>query len=448
MSKAVFLDTNIYLHYQPFDQINWLETLGTSAVTIVVPPVTVRELNKHKELHPHPRVKERAGMVLKRLSSLFEPSFQTHLRDGIEVWLEDRDPVIDFAAFQLNPEIQDDNLIASIIMFHNEKPATDVILVTSDGGLILTTKAGRQGIHVVRLLDNLKLPEEPDPNQKRIRKLEQELREIKLKIPKLSLIFENGEQHIKFVLSQQVDLAQEELESQLDEIKRRYPKIEKRSEQSRNLPEHLASIVDEAANLSALVGNVVPPEEIDKYNTNLDKFYRFYGEYLRESAEYRNLQDRTVKLMIFVANNGTAPAEDVDVFMHFPDGFLLMNKRDFPEPTEPPKPPEKLRTQIQKLMESFSKPLISVPSLHPHISAQIRPPSNVSVINIKRTSSYDVDFHVQRIKHKLQEPADEPLYVVFQSFEGAQSFQIDYRILAANIPNELTGQLHVIIEKN
>jgi hypothetical protein len=72
MSKVAFLDTNIYLHYQLFDQIKWPEVLKASEVTIVIPPITLRELNRQKELNTRSRVKQRAGLVQNKLSSLFE----------------------------------------------------------------------------------------------------------------------------------------------------------------------------------------------------------------------------------------------------------------------------------------------------------------------------------------------------------------------------------------
>jgi hypothetical protein len=71
---------------------------------------------------------------------------------------------------------------------------------------------------------------------------------------------------------------------------------------------------------------------------------------------------------------------------------------------------------------------------------------NASPPTIRKTGSYEVEFYVERIKHKLQQESD-PLYILFESFEAAQSFKIDYRLLAANIPEEVTGQLHVVIEK-
>ena len=130
--KTIFLDTNIFLHYEPFDQIKWLEIVQAESATILIPPVTIRELNKHKDYHSQPRVRNRAGEVLKRLLALFESPAGTSLRDNINIVFEDRDPVIDFAAHQLSPDIQDDHLIASILMYQNEAAGTETVLVTSD----------------------------------------------------------------------------------------------------------------------------------------------------------------------------------------------------------------------------------------------------------------------------------------------------------------------------
>ncbi len=442
MDKTVFLDTNIYLHYRLFDQVNWLEILKASEVMIVIPPVTVRELNKHKELHPRQRVKERAATVLKKLLSLFGSDCQANIRDGVEMRLEDREPMVNFAEFQLDQDVQDDQLIASIIMFRNERREAEVILVTSDAGLTLITKAKRQGIPTVTMPDNLKLAEKPDPNQIRIRELEQTVRALELKIPQISLVFGDGSQHATFVLPHPTELTPEEIASKQKLLEQQYPKMEQESKQTNVLPRHLAS-----ARLNASMGNTLLPEDIRKYNTELDEFYRAYSEYLPRNLWYENLGHRTIKLLIFAANDGTAPAEDVDVFLHFPDGFKLTDERGFPNVPETPEPPAKPRTQMQRLLESLSGGLVSMPPLMTRIPDTVLPPQNVSAPNIRNTGSYDVDYHIQRLKHKLQEPAD-PLYVIFESFKNARSFHIDYRLLAANVPNEVTGQLHIIIEKD
>jgi hypothetical protein len=325
MPKIVFLDTNIYLHYQDINQIDWPKVLQTDAVTIVIPPVTIRELNKHKDSHSRPRIKKRAGVTLKRLSTLFESGVKAQIRDGVEVQFEDRDPLIDFGAHQLSREVQDDHLIASIVICRSEKPREDITLVTSDAGLTLLAKANRLGISATKLHDSLKLPAEPDPDQERIRELEQELRELKLKIPQLSVTFEDGSQRATFTLPRPTELAPEERERKLDEIKHRYPKLDPKPEESPKQTENPDKAKAALAKLMAdrLASNTVSSEDVVKYNDELDKFYHSYTEYLQQQVRFQNLKHRTIRLAICLANDGTAPAEDIDVFMHFPDGFVL-----------------------------------------------------------------------------------------------------------------------------
>ena len=46
--KYLFLDTNVYLHYIDFEQIDWKKLID-SDFTIVVPPIVIREIDKHKD---------------------------------------------------------------------------------------------------------------------------------------------------------------------------------------------------------------------------------------------------------------------------------------------------------------------------------------------------------------------------------------------------------------
>jgi hypothetical protein len=57
-----------------------------------------------------------------------------------------------------------------------------------------------------------------------------------------------------------------------------------------------------------------------------------------------------------------------------------------------------------------------------------------------------MSYEVQRLKQHMNEPC-EPLYVVFDSFEDASSFGIDYRINAADLPDEVTGTHHVVVAR-
>lgn len=75
--------------------------------------------------------------------------------------------------------------------------------------------------------------------------------------------------------------------------------------------------------------NLIPKEEIERYNNEVDKFIPAYTKFISRNLEFENLKRRTFKLDIALANDGTSPAEDIDIYMHFPDGFQLLKKTSF-----------------------------------------------------------------------------------------------------------------------
>lgn len=445
MPKTIFLDTGTFIHYQYFDQIDWREVVQADTVTILIPPITIRELNKLKDSHPRSKIRARAATAQKKLSALFADSSETQLRDGVVAQLEDRDSLIDFQAYHLSREIQDDHLIASIIMCRDEQPDAEIVLVTSDAGLTLMAKARRHKIDTIKLPDNFKIAEELDPEQEKILALEKEIRELKLKVPVLSLAFEDCSQRAKFLLPQPVPLTPEEVQRNVDAIKQQYPKkqTEPKSTDKRSKSELTLGEISAMTDLAGIFDSI-SPADITRYNTELDKFYASYVKYLTKQQVFENLMCRTIKLEIFLVNDGTAPAEDIDIFMDFPDGFILRDEGDFPEPPYAPKPPDPPRTMLDSWRISTEVPYLGSLLSHPNPVPPTSP--NVSSPNIRRTNRYEVNISVRRVKHKLQAPFD-PVYVTFDSLETASSFHVDYEILAANIPDKTPGQLHIIVEK-
>lgn len=446
MKKIIYLDTNIFLHYQPFDQINWLEIVKADSATIVIPPITIRELNKHKDTNPRASIKKRAGESLKRLSGLLDLGANAKIIKEIVVFFEDRDSTIDFAVHQLNFNIQDDQLIASILLNKQETPTAQIVLVTSDLGLALVAKSGRQGISTVKMPDNFRIADEPDPYESKVKQLELQLRELNSRIPNLSLVYENGEQHAKINLPRPISLSQSEIEEKITEIKNKFPILNKEDLQNKS---RLLNKVFEFSSLVSdrLLMNLIPPEEIDRYNEEVENYIPVYKNFIISNLEFENLKRRTFRLDITLTNDGTTPAEDIDIYLHFPDGFQLLEEDELPNPPEPPKPPVEPRTDMERLVNSVRFNQVIPSSLHfnPNISLPGLP-SNVSNPNIKRVNSYEVDIHVQKIKHNLQESLD-PMFVIFDKFESANSFAIEYFIHAANIPHKVTGKLHIIVEK-
>lgn len=446
MHKTIYLDTNIFLHYQPFNQVNWLEIVKAESATIVIPPITVRELNRHKDLHPRPQIKKRAGETIKRLSGLLDVGITTKITEEVFVTFEDRDPIIDYAAHQLNFNVQDDQLIASILVNRLEAPSEHIVLVTSDLGLALVTKAGRQGISTQKMPENLRIADEPDPNESKVKQLEQQIREMNSRVPNLSLVYEDGEQHTTIKLPFPLSIEQSEVEKNIDALKSKFPKRKKKEVKDlSDLPKNAierASIVGAAS-----IRSMIPQEEFERYNNEVEQYIPAYRNFIASKLEFENQQRRMVKLDIALANDGTAPAEDIDIYMHFPDGFQLLEEGELPSPPQPPDSPVEPMTEIQRMSNSMNH-RFQIPTSMLFNPSDISPslPSNVSSPVIKRVNSYDVHVHVQKIKHNLQEFLD-PLFVIFDKYESANSFAIDYSILAANLPHEVTGNLHIVIQR-
>ncbi len=192
----------------------------------------------------------------------------------------------------------------------------------------------------------------------------------------------------------------------------------------------------------------IPPAAYDLYNQRLDRFLGDYPNYLEQLQDYLNRARRTIDLSIWVLNQGNCPAKDIDIFMHFPDGFEVLRESELPKKPEPPTPPDKPKS----LAESLSTATL-IPNLRlfnstvglPNLNLPL-PSANVQLLSIKRTKSYEVKLHVSETKHNFLTGLD-PMYAVSDSHEHARSFSVEYKIYCGNAPERQSGKIHVIVER-
>lgn len=448
MKKGLFLDTNVFLHYQDFDNINWTKEVGSEVIAIIVPPIIIKELQKQKEFHPRTEIKKRAGNILRKLATYFESGANNQLKSGVEIHLEDRDPINYFSSNQLNPSSGDDNLIASMIMFGAEHPEITPILITSDDGLLLLSKARKFGIKSFVLPDNLRLPDSPNPEQVKIKQLENEISGLKNRIPVLSLAFEDGRQSNCISIRQPIELTAQMVEDGLGDIRAKFPKISATNELVRNR-QNMETVIGRMIDISKLFPTAyVTDEQISEYNTKLEKYYAEYADYLVRRNELANLARRAFELGIYLKNEGTAPAEDIDILMTFPVGAILVNYKElviFPRKPIPPQKPEPQAKTMNDWIKNLSNTYDRYPFI-PDISGPIPLLGNVSNFKIQKDGDYKLSIHVQRVKHGLAEKL-RPLYFAFGKYEEASSFQINYQLLAANAPRKICGKLNIIVKK-
>lgn len=220
--KYAFPDTNIFLHFQFFPEIDWLEVLDAKSVTLVIPPIIPRELDKHKYSHSSERIKDRATKVTKKFFELLRS--KNNVRPKVDIDFQRVEPQTEFENNNLSKDSQDDHLIASILRFQNEI-GNKGILVTND--FTLTVKAHQLDIEVAELPEKYQIKSEVSPDKKKIAELESELAQLKVKLPKLQLISENGGKEIVAQHISNETFTIEDVENEIKLIKSKYPKITK-----------------------------------------------------------------------------------------------------------------------------------------------------------------------------------------------------------------------------
>lgn len=428
---SVFVDTMLFLHFKPIEEIDWLRLLSVKNVEIVISPIVLRELEIKKSLHEKKRIRDRASAALKKMAVYLDSPTPVTIRDGVRLSFRATDPQIDFPSHRLNDKISDDWLLATVLEFQAEQPDVLAVLLTNDVGL--RVKASGRNLRCVALPEEYALPIDADPEQVKIQKLERELVGYRNAVPKLRLEFEDGKTYLPVRLFPMQPIREDEILEKIEGLKAKHPKVSK--------PERpTASDI-----MMKALGGVV---DYDRYNARVDLFYGSYGRYLRDASKAEDAKRRLFSVDIALANDGSRPAEDIDVHLHFPDGLQISDDVEglWKEPSEPVAPRGPISDWEEK-MQSLSRPLgLGLPALNmPDLSHIEGLGRNVSAATIRRTNSYDIDFKVRALKHCCRVDFDT-LYIIFDSWDTAKSFSIDYELHAGNVPNVVTGQLHIAVE--
>ncbi|VFM99628.1 MAG: PIN domain-containing protein [Candidatus Kentron sp. G] len=158
MDRKLFIDTMVFLHFRPLDELDLPSRLQSDTITLVVPRITIRELDKHKSEHRNRKVRERTLRVLKEFETAITNG--KPLKGGIVVEPFSTYPKDQLDKLPLNPEWADDVLIASVVAYKEISGNTDVTIISQDTGIRLTCR--NHGIATLQLDPNEMLPEDLD----------------------------------------------------------------------------------------------------------------------------------------------------------------------------------------------------------------------------------------------------------------------------------------------
>ena len=422
-----FIDTNTFLHYRMFTEIEWSKLTNSNSVLLIVCPDVLRELDQKKFLENDINIRNRAQKVISKMSKMAKNNKICKVKNNLGLMFIPNEPSIDWEKQGLSKKIPDDRIIASILeqnkYFHN------IILITSDLGLKL--KASNKGIKCISLAFEYRIKIKKDKKQEEIEKLRDKITVLEDRLPVLRLKFladNEPADFIKITLNQITAPSEDKLAEKLKVIK-----DELKFKPSSNTFEIFTNLLS------------YPKDEIERYEKDLDKYIEEMLKYYKKEYKFKELQSRLIELKFVIINNGNQPAEDIDIFMHFPDGFVMFPEDKLPQKPKEPEKPIPPRSTIDMLSKISYMPKIAFPNLTIPSIDNVGINRNLSNgPQIRKTNSYEVNYRVDKLKHGIQKYL-KPVYILFESIDLAKSFKISYSILADNLPEPSNDNLNIVI---
>tara|TARA_R110000751_G_scaffold307843_1_gene432660 strand:+ start:2688 stop:3605 length:918 start_codon:yes stop_codon:yes gene_type:complete len=288
--KYIFLDTNIFLHFQDFEKIDWLSESFSKACKLIIPPVVIDELDEKKI--GTSKIGNRARNVLNRFEQLAEKE-DAKIKENIDFEILLLKPSREiYETNSLNFDEKDHRLIASIIQFSEVFNLDEILLCSNDIGPRLRAKM--YGIKSLKLDSKYLIPNQVSEEEKTIRKLERENQILKTRIPKLDVLFFDENKFLKIKIPENDYSNFEDFKNQrLKQIKVENPYLESTNPQG-NLLEQI----------NALTSSI-----IDRYNDQLDEFYSEYENALDKIFEYEKKELLSFNIQFIIKNSGNSPAE-------------------------------------------------------------------------------------------------------------------------------------------
>ena len=446
----VFCDTMVFLHYRLFTEIDFQSLMKVESVTLVVPDTVSKEIDKHKDTSNNKRLRERAKKVSSKIAELIDnmddmTSWTTAIKKGYFFkFLPHK--AIDFEPYGLDPNSGDHKIIAAILDFRSDHQNDEIVFFTHDNGATITARTNH--ISTQKLPDCLKLEDDLSEEEQRIKKLEAEVAKLKDLRPKLSLVHKRSQKTtIEYTKKDLKAFYIPENITPFDVIVNSVPPYEEKQSPDETNPEELTKDAYLSPVSRVLRNSKYRDEEkndIKRYMRERDCYFSNYKSYLKAIEEYRLKIIIPVELQLL--NTGTVPGEEIDLHIHFPDGFQMYSEDKIPKIPSPPQKPIPPRTYIEMLASRLDVSRLSSPvfsRMNDDLSQIMVPPS----FTLKKTNSYEFDESFDQIKHGEHIKTDvQKLYMIFDSPSCIKSFSADFIISGSNIPDAVSGKLNFVFE--
>lgn len=308
----LFLDTNIYLHFKLFDEIPWKELVDDD-FQILVPPIIITELDKHKR-NTNSKIAARSKKVLTKIENYFST------QDFSLTCILEKPTQQIFDNFGLDRLEQDDVLFASIKAYQSQNLSSKIYLVTHDTGPRI--RARHFSVPVLEISSDFLTLSVKTPQEVELEKIKKENAELKNKIPKVRLCFADGTERLEVILKSLIE-NKDEIFDKLEAREKEFAPMEERKVEPPTPPikgsvgltvsQSLAESF-KFMELNGLRGPFsVTKEQMDAFNKDRKDYLQHYSNYLHQKSRYKKRISLSFPIEIKMENNGNVPAMDIDI---------------------------------------------------------------------------------------------------------------------------------------
>jgi hypothetical protein len=420
-----FIDTDVLIHFQTFDEVDWLSAINAKTVCLVLASTVMAEINELKDRATDWRGKRARKVVSMLRAKLKEadPGQPVEIRPGVSLMDIAGEPVVDWREQRLDPNINDDRLLATILGFAAEHPSSEIFFLSNDFNA--WRKARRCGIAVIDPEEKqVRRFERPSDEEAKIRRLEQRVYELENRIPKLELNFwENGS------TTNTIIRTIEGLETQVPSLEEIEQTLDKKKER-------LEGIHQQAKMMGRL-------------ESDTEEFASEYYKYIEELGPALKLKrtrdaEHSCFLEFVLSNAGSALANAVEASLQFPSNSFVVGASDTDSPRGevwiPDEPGPRWAIASSRLFgrDYLIQPLTSnQPPEHPG------PTGPIYCEDLYKRSI--VWYETPKLR-SMDSWHMEPV-IAYLPPEIRHGFQIQYSIHADELPNWIEGHLNVRLQK-
>jgi hypothetical protein len=285
-----------------------------------------------------------------------------------------------------------------------------------------------------------------EQSQKESDELRQRIAELEYAYPQLDLFFKVGNELAK---SQTIVVEDPPKEVDIDNL----VSIEKQkladSYSQKETRESVRGGIAKEMIPKILMGVKKSPEE---YDDECKSYLKKFKDYLVSKQFYDLYKARYRYAHFAVKNTGKVPGEDIILVAHFPDVFNFLIRDDWEDiiaRIEPPSAPERPMIMKSTFDNLMNYRISSLPNLYPILPKDISNlgPRNVRGPFISPKKSTEVKYEIESLLHNFtEEKLDEIGFFVTDDAIG-HSWNVEYEIHAANLPEPIKGPLGIIVER-